>query len=282
MAQTQTRRRRGPANDGASTLNAAYVELSEGCFGAGPLTGGPWHPEHQHAGPPSALICRAVERAAAGKGLTHLGRLTVNLLRPTPIGECRIEVAQDHLSRNAGHFGGRLIANGKDVARFTALMQREDDLPIPEKTLGHPVPTAPKSVRDSSAVTMAFPDGGSFGYAALVDLRTAEGQAFNGPSAVWFRLNHPLVKGETPSPYQRAAVAADSGNGISAALDFREYMFLNCDLTLNLFRRPVGEWICLQSRSLFGGNSCGLAESALYDEQGLIGRATQSLAIRLR
>ena len=26
---------------------------------------GPWHPDHQHAGPPSALICRAIERAAA-------------------------------------------------------------------------------------------------------------------------------------------------------------------------------------------------------------------------
>ena len=29
-------------------------------------------------------------------------------------------------------------------------------------------------------------------------------------------------------------------------------------------------------------NGCGLAESALYDERGMIGRATQSLAIRLR
>jgi hypothetical protein len=44
----------------------------------------------------------------------------------------------------------------------------------------------------------------------------------------------------------------------------------------------VGEWICLQSRSLFGRNGCGIAESALDDEQGLIGRATQSLAVRLR
>ena len=78
------------------------------------------------------------------------------------------------------------------------------------------------------------------------------------------------------------AVAADSGNGISASLDFAAYVFVNCDLTINLFRRPVGEWICLESRSLFGGNGCGLAKFALYDERGLIGRATQSLAVRLR
>ena len=95
-------------------------------------------------------------------------------------------------------------------------------------------------------------------------------------------MKHPLVEGETPSPYQRVAVAANSGNGISAALDIRKYVFVNCDLTINLFRRPEGEWICLEARSLFGGNGCGMAESALYDEQGLIGRATQSLAVRPR
>jgi hypothetical protein len=262
-------------------LDAAYVELSEGVFRASSLTRGPWHPEHQHAGPPSALICRALERAAAEEGLTHLGRLTVNLLRPAPIGECRIEVARDYLGRNAGHYSGRLIAHGKDIARFTALVQREDDLPIPEGTPGHPAPSAPKPWRECPVVSMSF-GGQDFSYADLVENRLAEGRFFNGPCAAWFRMNHPLVKDEAPSAYQRAAVAADSGNGISAALDFGKYLFVNCDLTINLFRRPIGEWICLQSRSLFGGNGCGLAESGLYDEQGLIGRATQTLAVRPR
>jgi hypothetical protein len=119
-------------------LDAAYSEVSDGVFRASGLTRGPWHPDHQHAGPPSALICRAIERAAAKDGLTHLGRLTVNLLRPTPIGECRVEVAADYVGRSTGHYSGRLTAQGKDVARFTALMQREEDLPVPEGTLGHP------------------------------------------------------------------------------------------------------------------------------------------------
>jgi hypothetical protein len=264
-----------------SALDAAYVELREGVFQASPLTRGPWNPDHQHAGPPSALICRAIERMAAADGLTHLGRLTVNLLRPAPIGECRIEATTGYLGRTAGHYSGRLIAEGKDIARFTALMQREEDLPIPEGTPGHPPPQAPKPPQESRVVSMRFRDDLT-GYGHLVENRLAEGRFFNGPSAAWFRMNHPLVKGETPSPYQRVAVAADSGNGISAALDFSKYVFVNCDLTINLFRRPVGEWICLQSRSLLGGNGCGLAESALYDEQSLIGRATQTLAVRLR
>jgi hypothetical protein len=39
----------------------------------------------------------------------------------------------------------------------------------------------------------------------------------DGRNIAKFRMKRPLVKGETPSPYQRVAVAADSGNGISAA-----------------------------------------------------------------
>jgi Thioesterase-like superfamily len=262
-------------------LDAAYVQLDDDRFRATALTRGPWNPDHQHAGPPSALICRAVERAAASDGLTHLGRLTVNLIRPAPIGECRVEAATDYVGRNAGHYSGRLIAEGKDVARFTALMQREDDLPVPEGTPGHPPPAAPKPPSECPIVTMNFADG-SFGYADLVENRLAAGHFFKGPCAAWFRLNHPLIKGERPSPYQRVAVAADSGNGISASLDFAKYVFLNCDLTINLFRRPEGEWVCLEARSLFGANGCGLAESALFDERGMIGRATQSLAVSAR
>ena len=171
------------------------------------------------------------------------------------------------------------LAGGKEVARFTALVQREAELPVPEGTPGHPLPAAPRAPAQCEAAVMPF-KGRRLGYADLVENRVAEGRFFAGPCTVWFRLRHPLVAGEAPSPYQRVAVAADSGNGISAALDFARYSFVNCDLTINLLRRPVGEWICLQARTELGGNGCGLAESALFDEGGLIGRATQSLAVR--
>jgi hypothetical protein len=196
-------------------LDAAYSEVIDGVYRAGTLTRGPWHPDHQHAGPPSALICRAIERVAAKDGLTHLGRLTVSLLRPAPIGECHVEVAADYTGRNTGHFSGRLTAQGKDVARFTALMQREEDSPIPKETQGHPPPQAPKPPDQSPVVEIPVA-GLRSGYGSLVENRIAAGRFFNGPSAAWFRMNHPLVDGEHPSPYQRVAVAGDSGNGVSA------------------------------------------------------------------
>ncbi len=262
-------------------MDAAYAETAEGAFLASPLTRGPWRADHQHAGPPSALMARAVERAGAVRGFTHLGRMTVNLLRPAPVGECRIDVQEDYAGRKAGHYSGRLAAEGKDIALFTALMQREEAVPLPDETVGHPPPNAPKPWRDSPVVKMAIGTH-DFGYARLIENRLAAGDFFNGACAAWFHMNYPLIEGETPSPYQRVAVAADSGNGISAALDITQYTFVNCDLTINLFRRPIGTWICLEARSLYGGNGCGLAESALYDEQGVIGQATQTLAVRKR
>jgi len=118
------------------------------------------------------------------------------------------------------------------------------------------------------------------GYADLVETRAASGRLFKGPCAIWFRLRYPLLDGEAPSAYQRVAVAADSGNGISAVLDYQRYSFVNSDLSIHLLRPPVGEWVCLDARTHLGPNGCGLAESALYDARGLIGRSMQSLAIR--
>jgi hypothetical protein len=114
-----------------------------------------------------------------------------------------------------------------------------------------------------------FPFAGRHvGYSDLVETRAARGTMFGGPVRSGSVLNHPLLEGETPSAYQRVAVAADSGNGISAILDYQAYSFVNSDLTINLLRQPVGEWMCLDARTHLGSNGCGVAESALYDEQG--------------
>jgi hypothetical protein len=260
---------------------SAYVALKDGGFRSTGLTRGPWHPDHQHAGPPIALACRAIERAAAELELTHIARLTANLLRPVPISELKVEVATDYAGRNVAHFSASITALGKEVARFTAVAQRESEVPLPPGLPGHPLPLAPLAVEESAPVAFPF-EGAHTGYQDLVETRVARGKFFHGPSAIWFRMRHPLVEGEVTSVYQRVAVAADSGNGISAILDFSRYTFVNSDLTVNLLRKPQGEWICIDAKTYAGTSGGGLAESMLFDAAGLIGRATQSLSIRLR
>lgn len=261
--------------------SSAYTALDADSYRPTSLTRGPWHPDHQHAGPPIALMCRAIENEALKLGLTHLSRLTANLLRPVPIRDFAIEVITNYVGRNTGHFSARLRIDDKEIANLTALAQRENDVKLPDGLPGHPLSSAPRGPDNSPPAIFPFGDE-QVGYANLVDTRIARGVFFKGPCAVWFYLRHPLLENEEPSVYQRVAVAADSGNGISAILDFARYSFVNLDLTIHLLRKPIGEWICLDARTCLGSNGFGLAESMLYDLHGLIGTATQSLAIRAR
>jgi len=46
-----------------------------------------------------------------------------------------------------------------------------------------------------------------------------------------------------------------------------------------LHREPVGDWVCLESVTVPEPHGIGFAESRLWDERGLVGRALQSLLL---
>ncbi|HUF85303.1 MAG TPA: thioesterase family protein, partial [Acidimicrobiia bacterium] len=58
--------------------------------------------------------------------------------------------------------------------------------------------------------------------------------------------------------------------------------FINPDLTIYLHRIPNGEWVGLDALTVPEAEGVGVAESVLFDEQGRIGRAVQSLLLDRR
>ena len=125
------------------------------------------------------------------------------------------------------------------------------------------------------------------GYTAFhtdgAELRFVAGEfGRRGPATVWVRLAVPVVPDEEPSPLERVAGAADFGNGVSALLDFQNYLFINPDLTVFLQRPAVGEWICLDARTTLGTPGVGLAQSVLWDSNGPIGTSVQNLLVERR
>ena len=113
-------------------------------------------------------------------------------------------------------------------------------------------------------------DFSSSPFVSGISLRAARGRfGVPGPGAIWYRVDRPLVEGSTVSQAMRAVVAADFCNGTSAALDFREWTFINADLTVSFARQPVGEWILLDAESWIGPDGAGLAMARLADEQRL-------------
>ena len=96
------------------------------------------------------------------------------------------------------------------------------------------------------------------------------------------RRRHPLLCDEQATPLARLVATADFGNGVSSELPFEEYLFINADLSIHLWRAPAGEWIGLDARTLLHGGGMGVAESVLHDSGGPVGRAFQTLVVQPR
>jgi hypothetical protein len=256
--------------------SAFYVRDGD-AFQATELTRGPWDERSQHAGPPCALLGRALD--GVGKLDGQLARITYEILRPVPIArlETRAEIIRP--GRSVEMVEGALSHEGEDVIRARAWRIRTTDL----KLDGGPPEPEPVPGPEQADRKAFFPVPWDVGYHTAMDVRFVEG-AFTepGPARAWMRMAVPLIEGEEPAPRDRVLVAADSGNGVSAPLDYHRWIFINTDLTVNLRRLPEGEWVCLDSVTYADRHGIGMSDTALHDRQGMIGRATQALLIAER
>ncbi|WP_327590267.1 thioesterase family protein [Nonomuraea sp. NBC_00507] len=259
-----------------------YVRLAEGRYLASEHTQGPWDPATQHMGPVTALIVHELARAAPRPGL-ELSRLVVDVFAPVPVAELEIatEVARD--GKRVQCLTASVSSGGREYARASAWRIRElreagtPATPVP----GPPAPVPPHGSGTGAQARSWL--GSGFGYGRALDWRFVAGGPMElGPATVWGRLTIPLVEGEEMTPLERLAVFADSGNGVSFALDFATHVFVNVDLTISLFRSPEGEWICMDAETVIGPSGRGLTRSTLYDEAGQVGTATQTLFVAPR
>jgi hypothetical protein len=259
-------------------MNEAFYVPDGDTFVPTELTRGPWDPRTQHGGPPAALLGRQIEHAAA-QGDLLLTRLTVELFRPVPIAPLQVTADVVRAGRSVTSVDGWIRSGGKDIARGQGLLIRTTDLEVPQPVADPPPPPGPQEGEPRDF----FPTGQSIGYHTAMEYRFIDGGFVElGPSTVWMRMRVPLVAGEAPSPWQRVLCAADSGNGVSAELDFQEFIFINPDLSVHLHRVPLGEWVCLDARTVVEPSGVGLATSMIFDEHGPLGHGLQSLYIAAR
>jgi hypothetical protein len=256
---------------------AFYVPDGDG-FASTDHTRGPWDPLYQHAGPPAALLGRAVEHLEDGEDFT-VARFTIELLRSVPLHVLTAEARVVRPGRRVQLVEATLSDEDGVIALARAWRIRRGDTTA-EQSLLEPAAFAP--AEDVAAADDFDPWGGP-SYFSAVEWRVAAGGFMRpGPATVWMRMSGALVEGEEPSPLTRVLVAADSGNGISMELSLQTHVFINTELTVHLFREPVGEWICLDARTRIGPAGAGLATSSLYDSVGRFGIANQALLVRSR
>jgi len=262
-----------------SVPDAYYLPTADpDVFEATPNTIGPWDPQAQHGGPPSALITRAIERLPSSiAGPSQLARLTVEILGPVGLGEMRVRAEVTRPGRAVELIDAELAAGGRVALRARAWRIRTAELTLPE--LG-PHPVAPPVPEQPSTFST---DRWGRGYLGTVDFRFVEGHIERpGPAAAWTRLRVPVVDGEEPSGTQRLVAVADSGSGVSSMLDFQNWLFINTDLSLHLHRLPDGDWIYMRAQSTLEPLGVGVAESEFFDARGRVARRAQALLVGRR
>jgi acyl-coenzyme A thioesterase PaaI-like protein len=288
----------------SADTESVFLPAGEGRFEPTEHARGPWDPRAQHGGAPAALMAAALERVQPGEELP-IARLSFEFLRPIPLAPLELSTRITRPGRRVQALEADLLAGGPDGDELVCRAHALRILPVPEALPdlaraqvqegaepalpgpqdGHPVHFALDDLdRKSFAATateMRFLRGRPL-KGGLPEVGVSSRHAPTGAATVWMRMRHPLLPGETLSPLARVVAAADFGNGVAAMLPFEEYLFINADLSITLNRRPEGEWIALDSRTLLHPGGIGWAESVLHDERGPVGLATQALVVQPR
>jgi acyl-coenzyme A thioesterase PaaI-like protein len=296
--------RTAPSAGASAAAESIFVRVAENRFEPTEHARGPWDPHALHGGAPAALITAALEHIEPGAELPF-ARLYFEFLRPVPLAPLHLDTRITRPGRRVQALEAELRAGdaesgvGELVCRAQALriLPAPDVLPprsgqlirecspprLPDPAKGHGVrfalddPQRPSFA--GSAMEMRFVHGHPL-KGALPD--DPAGYEPVGAAAVWMRLRHPLLPGEPTSALARVPATADFGNGVASVLPFDRYLFINADLSIELDRRPQGEWIGLDAHTLLYPEGIGWAESVLHDERGPLGRVRQTLVVQPR
>lgn len=256
-----------------------YEDKGDGRFVARAETAGPWDPRHQHGSPPAALLARAIERAFP-RDDARLAHLAFDFHGPIPIGELTVTTevlrpgAKIERTRATMSFDGRAVLEAS-AWRIAAGAGRATTKQATDVT---PMPKVP-----AAQAPVPFVDVAPFGYAESLEWRFVEGSfAELGPAAVWTRPRVPIVDGEEPSALGRLLLMVDSANGISAELSPTANVFVPVDLTVSVERHPRTDWVGMRARTTIAEDGVGITRADLFDEEGFLGVAVQTLFVAAR
>lgn len=255
---------------------------------ATPRARGPWDPQACHGGAPAALLAALID-ATPGHVPMQCVRLTYEIERPVLVDvplASDIEMTRDGKRVQVIDATLRTAADAAQVPAGTTLVRcrgarvRAGDVSTP--TVATDQVAAPSPRPDALPVGQGLE--GSWvtdeGFWTSVDVRFAQGRLDEvGPAVAWLRLTRPIADEVETTPLARAAAAADFGNGVGSPLPIDRFVYINPDLTVSLHRQPIDEWVAIAAVSVAQPTGIGLTTSTLFDQQGRIGSASQSLYI---
>ncbi len=236
------------------------------------LTRGPWAHRVMHGGPICGALGRTVELGLGRQDLVCT-RFTVDILSGIPVEPLRCSHEVRKAGKRTALVDGFLEHEGRLVARATSQWLA----PGPADQ-GGPIelPPVPGDRDDPGAhPDMTYPRPGF--NADAIDLRVVEGSTEEpGPGRIWIRLAHPLVEGESTTTFQRLTTLCDLGAAVGWEPSDSDAHYINTDVTLQLVRRPQGEWFFFESSVVHGADGVACCRSTISDVGGVLGWIMQS------
>ena len=238
------------------------------------LTRGPWDHGFLHGGAVCGAVGWALEQARPDDDLV-LARATVEIRSMVPLGPLRTDGAVVKPGRRTRVIEATLATDAGVVVRATSqwVAHRPSEVPLAPR----PVARRPATSADPGAVEGTDYPRPGFNCDA-VELRPLRGTTEEpGPGLIWARLRQPVVEGEPTSSLLAVLTLSDLGIAVGWEQSPSGAAFINPDVTVQLNRYPVGEWVLLASRAHAAPHGVGFCETVLSDDAGLFGRVLQTL-----
>ena len=241
------------------------------------LTQGPWDPGAQHGGPVCAALAHVLGAVPTLVPM-QTGRFTFDLFRAAPLTRLGTASRIVREGKRLQLVEAVLLDGDLEIARGAALRLRVVDT---SEVLEHPDrPRHAAPARTGVVVRPLAAVADRIGFLRAIELDRVSGGAGSGPTAVtWYRARVPLVAGSAMTPLERLALFADFTSASSLYLDAREYSAINPDVSVQLLRPPVGEWICLAGSTEAGGTGIGHSRATIYDDDGVVASSSTSQLI---
>lgn len=245
-----------------------------------------WTGRHLRGPAIVSLLARAVEGALPDGGVALPARTTFDLHSPVPLEPYRVRTRVVKRGRSLSLVDAELHASDRVVARCrSALLTHgsprddSDEGARERSSAGNVTPTRdiwadpiPLACAPPPAEVRAAHPGRLF-RSATTDWSPRRADHRTGERMVVWYTSETVVDGETASPFQLAAAAADLGNFV-VNFGASGLAHINSDVTLSLARLPVpgGVGVCGGTRIAAGDVAVGTA--LVFDTRGVCGQAT--------
>ena len=231
-----------------------------------PLAAGPF--AGLQGGAVASLLTAEVEALASSRNWGMAIASSAWFLRPTPITELRTALSVVTEGGRVSVIDNTLWPAGEEQPCATVRVTLSRERPV--EAPGFVEPACVKADPTEFPVRTRRAAHGAPWFMEAMEARMGEGVA-------WFRMNRPVV--DDAGPLSSVLGPADWTHGIARPVQ-NIVADPNPNLTVQLFRRPAGEWVGIRAQTRWRpAGGVGAGSGVLLDVQGEIGQVSMSVVL---